>query len=143
MRYELIKAALGEYGVTEQPGAAENSPRILQYFSDIGQGWVKADETAWCSAYVNFIAKKTGHEFSGKLDARSWLTMGVRVQYPETGDIVVLWRGDPKGWMGHVGFFIKKDESGIWMLGGNQSNQVCIMPYNEDRLLDYRMLRAV
>jgi uncharacterized protein (TIGR02594 family) len=141
MRHTLIKTALGEYGEMEKPGAVQHSPRILEYFAEIGHSWVKDDETAWCSAFVNFIAKVTGHEYSGKLDARSWLTVGLKTNRPEPGDVVILWRGDPQSWKGHVGFFVKKDSSGIWILGGNQSNQVCITPYSADRLLDYRILR--
>lgn len=140
MRYELIKAALNEYGVTELPGAVENSPRILEYFAEIGHSWVQEDETAWCSAFVNFIAKVTGHEYSGKLNAKSWLTIGLKTTNPEAGDVVVFQRGEPGSWKGHVGFFIKKDNSGIWTLGGNQSNQVCIKPYAAERLLDYRII---
>ena len=143
MRYELIEAALNEYGITEKPGATENSPRILQYFAETGHSWVKDDETSWCSAYVNFIAKTTKHEFSGALDARSWLTTGLKTAYPEMGDIVIFWREDPLSWKGHVGFFIKRDKSGIWLLGGNQSNQVCIMPYDSGRVLDYRILQKI
>jgi uncharacterized protein (TIGR02594 family) len=140
MRYEIIKAALGEYGVIEQPGAVENTPRILEYFAEIGHSWVKEDETAWCSAFCNFIAKTTNHEYSGELNARSWLTVGIRTSKPEPGDVVVLWRSSKTSWKGHVGFFVRKDDSQIWILGGNQSNQVCIAPYDSDRLLDYRIL---
>ena len=140
MRYEIIKAALNEYGVAEIPGPVENSPRILEYFAEIGHSWVKDEAVAWCSAFVNFIAKVTGHEYSGKLNARSWLTTGQRTTSPEPGDVVVLWRGDKTSWKGHVGFFVKRDDSQIWILGGNQSNQVCIAPYSAERLLDYRVL---
>jgi len=140
MRYEIIKAALAEYGVKEMPGPTENTPRILEYFDEIGHSWVKDDETAWCSAFVNYIAKTTEHEYSGKLDARSWLTVGMRTAKPEPGDVVILWRVSKTSWQGHVGFFVRKDDSQIWILGGNQSNQVCITPYSSDRLLDYRIL---
>ena len=62
MRHEIIKAALGEFGVKELPGAVNNSPRILEYFTEIGFAWVKEDETAWCSVYVNYIVAKRTYD---------------------------------------------------------------------------------
>ena len=140
MRYEIINAALNEIGVIEQAGSEANSPRILEYFKEIGHSWVKTDETAWCSAFVNYIAKVTGHEYSGKLDARSWLDIGIETGTPEIGDVVIFWRVDIDSWKGHVAIFIKKDANGVWVLGGNQNNQVCIAHYPGYRLLGYRIL---
>ena len=57
---------------------------------------------------------------------------------PEVGDIAVLWRNDQKGWQGHVGFFVRQDGSRIWLLGGNQSNEVNIQDYQGSQLLGYR-----
>lgn len=140
-KYNIIKTALAEFGITEKPGIEDNSPRILEYFKEIGQTWVKTDETAWCSAFVNFIAKVTGHEYTGKLNARSWLDVGEDTDKPEVGDIVVLWREDPDSWKGHVGFFIKTLGNYVWILGGNQGNKVQISRYPLSRLLSYRVLR--
>ena len=140
MRHEIIKAALGEFGIKELPGAVNNSPRILEYFTEIGHGWVKEDETAWCSTFVNYIAKVTGHSMSGKLDARSWLGVGCKTLKPQIGDVVVLWRESKTSWKGHVGFFIREYKGLIYMLGGNQDNQVCVKGYAASRLLGYRIL---
>ena len=140
MRHEIIKAALREFGVKELPGAVNNSSRILEYFAEIGHSWVKDDETAWCSAFVNYIAKITGHGYTNKLDARSWLNIGFETKFPQIGDVVVLWRGSKQSWKGHVGFFIREYKGLIYMLGGNQDNQVCIKGYAASRLLGYRIL---
>jgi uncharacterized protein (TIGR02594 family) len=140
MREKIVEVALGEIGVVEQSGPELNSPRILEYFEEIGHSWVKTDETAWCSAFVNYVAKVAGYEYSGKLDARSWLDIGTETNEPKIGDVVVLWRVDPDSWKGHVGFYIKDDEDYIWILGGNQSNQVKITKYPKYRLLGYRIL---
>jgi len=136
----VIKLALHEYGVKEISGPHHN-PQILKYFEYIGQSWVKDDETSWCSAFANFIAKKAGLEHSGKLDARSWLKVGEETDSPNVGDIVVLWRDSKTSWKGHVGFFVNADKERIYILGGNQNNRVCIMAYPIDRLLSYRKLR--
>ncbi len=141
MRCEIINAALSEIGVVEQSGKELNTPEILEYFKEIGHSWVKTDETAWCSAFVNYVAKTAGYEYSGKLDARSWLKVGVDTEVPEIGDVVVLWRTDPDSWKGHVGFFIKQEGDTIWILGGNQGNQVKISKYPKSRLLSYRILK--
>ena len=148
MRHRLIDAALNEIGVKELPGAADNSPRILEYFAEIGMSWVKDDETAWCSASHNFIAKTSGYEYSGALDARSWLGIGIETTHPEKGDTVIFWRISPHGWQGHVGFYIRQRGNLIWTLGGNQSNQYKISTYPAARskkygLLGYRILRPI
>ena len=134
----VLLAALGDYGLIEYATGEKNNPDILRYFHEIGQTWVQTGETAWCSAFVNYFCKHTGREYSGMLNARSWLDVGYHVKKPELGDVVVLWREHPESWKGHVGFFIAHRGRQIYMLGGNQNNSVCIQPFPEHRLLDYR-----
>lgn len=137
----LINIALGEYGITETKGPTHNK-RILEYFKEIGHTWVKNDETAWCSAYANWVALKAGYKNSGKLHARSWLQVGNIITKPSVGDIVVFWRESKYSWKGHVGFYIghSTDKKLIYCLGGNQRNQVNIATYPTSRLLGYRKL---
>jgi uncharacterized protein (TIGR02594 family) len=133
------------YGLTEVVGV-ENNPQIVQFFKDIGHTWVQDDETAWCSAFINWLAWDCGCQRSGKLDARSWLTVGKTVKYPELGDIVVFWSGnpDPKiSWRGHVGLFMGLDFNKIYCFGGNQGNQVNITPYPLGQLLGYRCVEYI
>jgi len=139
----IIDKALSEYGVKEVVGVKDN-PRIIKYFDQIGfNGSKLKDETAWCSAFANWIAKTAGYEYSGKLNARSWLTVGTSTSQPKVGDIVVLWRQNPKSWKGHVGFFIKQTKSFVYILGGNQANKVCIKAYHKSRVLDYKKLKKI
>lgn len=137
----LINIALSQFGVKEIPGHGHNLT-ILQYFKDIGHKWVDNDETAWCSAFVNWVAMKCGYQLSGKLNARSWLNVGEEVETPELGDVVIFWREDPTSWKGHVGFFVNYSEDGkfIHCLGGNQGNMVSIKAYPSHRLLGFRRL---
>lgn len=137
---QVLKQALSQYGITEEPGEASNNPEIMKYFESIEQHWVKNDETAWCSAFVNWCAKEAGYEYSDKLTARSWLHTGHRVEDPEPGDIIVLWRDKPDSWKGHVGLYITNDKNWVYILGGNQSNKVCIKAYYMDRVLQVRRL---
>lgn len=139
----LIEQALYEYGVKEIVGAKHN-PRIIQYFTDLGfKNTSINDETAWCSAYVNWVAKQLGYEHSKQLTARSWLKVGTSVKTAKPGDIVVFWRESPNSWKGHVGFFIKATKRFVYVLGGNQNNSVCIKAYPKTRVLDYRRLNLV
>jgi uncharacterized protein (TIGR02594 family) len=135
-----IEIALSQYGITEILGHDKNNPEIMKYFSEIGKNWVKDDETAWCSAFVNWVCKKAGHGYSGELNARSWLQTGIETKSPEMGDIVVFWRESPDSWKGHVAFYIKEDKNHVWVLGGNQNNQVNIRVYLKSQLLQYRSI---
>ncbi len=141
MNIELLKIALDQYGVKEYQGNKHND-EVLKYFIEIGHQWVKNDETAWCSAFLNWCAKHVGLEYSGKLNARSWLTIGQEVECPEIGDIVVFWRSSPRSWKGHVGIYINQIDDEVFVLGGNQNNQVNISPYSKSKVLSYRRLKA-
>lgn len=134
-----LEIALSKYGLTEWSGNQHN-PEILEFFHDMGHDWVSSDETAWCSAFVNWCAMMANKPFSDKLNARSWLTVGEQVETPKAGDIVILWRESPSSWKGHVGFFIREVGESIYILGGNQNNMVCIKAYPKTRLLEYRRL---
>ena len=133
-----FEIALKEFAVKETVGVVDN-PEVLKYFDDIGfDGSALKDETAWCSAFANWCCLKSGYKRSGKLNARSWLTIGEQTETPELGDLVILWRVHPSSWKGHVGFFIAERKGYIYILGGNQSNRVKISGYPKHRLLEYR-----
>lgn len=136
----ILRFASQYIGLQEIKGAEDN-PMIVQMFEDIGHGWVKDDETAWCSCFVNWVAMQVGCVYSNRLDARSWLDTGTNNNYPKPGDIVVLWRENKTSWKGHVGIFIGFTKAGnISILGGNQRNEVNITEYPSNRLLGFREL---
>jgi len=135
----LLLAALQHVGTKEIPGAEHNA-QVLAYFHSIGHQWVDNDEVAWCAAFANHIAKECGYPHTGKLNARSFLEIGEQVHTPKPGDIVVLWRESPTSWKGHVGFYINSTKDHIYVLGGNQSNEVNISPYPMERLVQFRRL---
>lgn len=139
MYKDTIKIALSEYGNTGITGRAFNK-EVLKYFDDIGANWVKDDDTAWCSAFVNWVLKQAHLPFSRSLNARSFLNWGNKTLKPQIGDIVVLWRISKVGVYGHVGFFIKETPNTIFILGGNQNNSVNITEFDKARVLDYRTL---
>jgi len=138
----LLEEALSEYGHREIRGERDN-PEVVKFFQEIGFSRIDDDETAWCSAYLNWVAMKAGMERTGKLNARSWLYIGLKVEVPQVGDIAIFYRGDPSSWTGHCGIFLNKIGNHIYVLGGNQANRVGINPYHVERLIGYRRLSKV
>jgi len=133
--YEL---GLQHYGTREIAGGKHN-PKVLEYFKEVGHGWVKDDETAWCAAFAGYCLKKTGYLTSGKLNARSFLDLpNAGITAPRLGDILIFWRIASDSPYGHVGFYIAENDDNYWVLGGNQSNMVCIREYPKLRLLGIR-----
>jgi len=146
LNQELLNNALKYYGLKEVPGPT-SSPTITGWLAK----WLKAakvkastndDQTAWCSVFVNEVAEQSGCEVTNRINARSWLDVGTEIAVAEAmpGDVVILWRNKPSSWEGHVGFFIRKGPGVVWMLGGNQSNQVNIMSFRDTQVLGIRRL---
>lgn len=138
----MFEVAMGEYGLKEIRGS-RHEERILEYFGATNHSWVKTDETAWCSAFMNWCAMMSGMERTGELNARSWLDSGTEVTTPRMGDVVVFWRERKSSWKGHVGLVASVKDGRVWVLGGNQKNMVCISSYPESRVLKYVRLNRI
>lgn len=135
----ILSAARAYVGTQEWPGAQHN-PVIVEFAAAAGAAWVQDDETPWCASFVGAVLAQVGLPNTGKLNARSYLDWGDRVQVPDAqpGDIVVFWRGARDGWQGHVGFLVGWDGDNPIVLGGNQGDAVSIKPYPRNRLLQVR-----
>jgi uncharacterized protein (TIGR02594 family) len=138
---QVLEKAMEHLGLRELPGGKHN-PAIVQMFADVGHEWVKDDETAWCAAFVGSVLKSAGLPHTGKLNARSYLGWGEAVlpKDAEPGDVMIFSRGDPNGWQGHVAFFVRREQTGYLVLGGNQSNAVTMQTYAFNRLLGVRRM---
>ena len=139
---KILKIAVPELGQKEITGP-EHNRRIVDYAKEAGFEWINDDETPWCSIFINWVAKNAGLQYSKKLNARSWLLIGVIVDNsPEPGDIVIFWRESPDSWKGHVGIFLgfSVDGKRVYCLGGNQGNQVSVSAYPKDTVLGFRRL---
>lgn len=134
-----LEIALGEYGNHSIKGIFNNA-QVVKYFQEIGQKWVTNDDTAWCAAFTNWCLVKARKMQTGSLAARSFLTYGAPTSTPKLGDIVVLWRIDKSGPYGHVGFFISKTKDKVYILGGNQNDEVDITAFDISRVLSYRQV---
>lgn len=96
--------------------------------------------TAWCAAFVDAVLHSVKSKGTGRLNARSYLGWGVDVDdSPQVGDVVILQRGGPDSWKGHVGFYMGTDESGkVKVLGGNTSDSVDVGTYDPKLVLGFR-----
>lgn len=140
--YSLARTHLG---VKEIPGSKHNS--LIVRWGRMLATWYADDETAWCSAFVNAMAREAGYEQSGKLNARSWLDVGVEVPIAKAkpGDVVIFWRVSKDSWEGHVAFLVSYNAASgtVRVLGGNQSNEVNVATYSTSMLLGVRRLRTL
>jgi len=129
---ELIEVWESRLGVEEITGK-NNNATILQWCIDAGHPEIVDDETAWCSTSMCSAAKEAGLPFppvNVNPMARSWLTMGVRVDPADVqpSDVVVWPRGGPNSGQGHVNCVkdVRKRAGGkieVRCIGGNQSKK--------------------
>lgn len=137
-------------GLAEAKGPTSNAHVLAMLRLD--SPWVDNDETAWCSAFVNYVCWLLRLPRSKSLAARSWLAVGtpLRLEDARAGfDVVVLARGEGEqpgaevlDAPGHVGFFAGLGDRVVWLLGGNQGDSVSVAPYNRGRVLGVRRLAA-
>jgi uncharacterized protein (TIGR02594 family) len=139
----ILEAAGAYLGVEEWPGAKHN-PEIIAMFERVGHR-IESDETPWCAGFVGSVLASLGLPHTGKLNARSYQTYGqsVRMQDARPGDIVVLWRGSPTSWQGHVAFFVEFKGDKVILRGGNQGNKVSDAAYPIDRIVAIRRADGV
>lgn len=127
-------------GVKEIAGP-EHNPIILDFFKAAGHSWVRDDETAWCSAFLCWVAEQCGYKHPHSLLARDWLNVGEVVTEPIQGDIAIYWRVAANTNYGHVHLWLNSTYENNYGIGGNQSNMVTYAPYPKSRLLGYRRLQ--
>lgn len=129
--------ALAEQGQIEVPGDADN-PRIVEYLKSttLPPELAAQDETAWCSAFVNWCVEHSGHKGTRSAAARSWLEWGKAISIPRRGCIAVFSRGESSG---HVAFYMCSILHNYIVLGGNQANRVGVNDYDRARLLGFRV----
>lgn len=135
----ILEVAGRHLGVEEWPGARHN-PAIVGFAKEAGHPQVRDDETPWCASFVGAVLAELGQPTTGSLAARSYEKWGrgVEVQAAEPGDIVVLWRGSPASWQGHVAFLVRLEGDACILRGGNQGNRVSDQPYPMSRIVAVR-----
>lgn len=139
--YEIAETYIG----TQEGPGAEDNPIIMEMYATVGHDWVEHDAVAWCAAFVGHCIEQAGLRSTRRLNARSYLDWGIPVDLDDAqeGDVVVFSRGNPNGWKGHVGFFVRRVGASIEVLGGNQSDAVNIKRYSKSTLLGVRRAGSV
>jgi uncharacterized protein (TIGR02594 family) len=132
---EWYKIALKERGIKEGIGVGNNE-RILEYHS-VTKLHAKDDSVPWCAAFVSWCLEECGIESTKSASSRSYIKWGQAVETPYEGCIVVLARGDNPN-NGHVGFYVGSKNGLIYILGGNQSDAVNVMPFLLSRVVAFR-----
>jgi hypothetical protein len=165
--YEWAERLVGE--IPEIEGAKANA--FIQWChgaTTLGQ--FTDDAISWCSSFINRGAWHCRLQRSKLAAARSWVGVGVPLTFARgadgvwttdaqraANDIVVLKRGTDHGpeagdgeggfakgtWPpGHVGIFMGFEGDKVWVLGGNQGNNVSLARFNAADVIALRRLRA-
>lgn len=124
-----MRHAFAELGEKEVPGPKAN-PRILSYFKS-ARFWGTDDsggQNAWCASFVSWVMEQSNYESpKAAFRARSWASFGRTINQPIFGAIGIKSRRGG----GHVAFVVGQSADGkdLFMLGGNQNDEVNISRY--------------
>ncbi|MEO1695549.1 MAG: TIGR02594 family protein, partial [Pseudomonadota bacterium] len=134
---EWMAHAWAHFGAHEARGARSN-PVITAMYRDSGHPHVSDDAVPWCAAFVGAVLGRAGYAGTGSLRARSYLDWGVATDALVPGAVAVLSRGSNPA-LGHVGFLVGATADALFLLGGNQSDQVNVTRFARSRLLGLRL----
>jgi uncharacterized protein (TIGR02594 family) len=136
----LFEHAQRYIGIRELSGA-KNHPLIQWWLSLCGFDMDSPDEIPWCSAFINGIAWDLRLPRSKSAKARSWLDVGIPIFLHDAnlGDIVILKRNNNPE-QGHVGLYAGVEAQYVMVLGGNQSDSVCLAKFNQGDVLGLRRI---
>jgi uncharacterized protein (TIGR02594 family) len=112
-----------------------DNTKIVELYEDAGAGR-HHDEVPWCAAFVGACLARANLKNTGTLLARDYATYGEVLKKPEVNCIGVMKRGN-SGWEGHVGFVTKFDNNSVWMLGGNQNDEVNVSKYPRSKFIAF------
>jgi len=133
MKKPWFDIAMREIGQTEIRGG-ENQ-RIIAYHATTTLK-AKEDEIPWCSSFVNWCIYQAGLIGTNSAAAKSWLNWGRAITVPEEGCICIVRQkksgadastGSASGY--HVAFWLKEESNRVFLLGGNQGDQVKISSF--------------
>jgi uncharacterized protein (TIGR02594 family) len=132
---KLLVEALKLLGTKEVPGQADNI-EILKWAEALGlEKEYRKDDIPWCGLFVAYACYKAGLDVvDNPLWARNWINFGVGQKVAMLGDILVFVRDGG----GHVGIYVGEDKTSYHVLGGNQSDMVCITRIRKERCIGVR-----
>ena len=132
---QILVQAIKLIGTKEIVGTIHNET-ILSWAEELGlQRIYTNDEIAWCGLFVGYCVHKAGLEVvKDPLWALNWNKFGTKQNTAMLGDVLTFKR---KGG-GHVGIYVGEDNTCYHVLGGNQSNMVCITRIEKARMSQIR-----
>jgi uncharacterized protein (TIGR02594 family) len=115
-----IEVGQGLIGECEIAGAEANPMIVamLQTCTNLTPAEQSSDETAWCSAFVNYCVAISGGQGTNNALASSWNWWGTSTETPKMGDIAV------KSDNSHVGIVSEVSGDQILLLSGNMGDSV-------------------
>ena len=139
-----LRWADSERGVKEVSGP-DHHPQVLHYHS-FTTLQATTDEVPWCASFICASLEEGADLPSTKsARARSFLNYGLHLGIPAYGCVCVIKRGGPNqpgptvlDAQGHVGLLVDIEAEWIYLLGGNQTNEVSVSRYSIGRVLGYR-----
>lgn len=139
---KMLLEALRHYGCLEVKGPNHN-PDITRWAHEIGgkiADVYRADEIPWCGLFIAICAKRSGYELpKDPLWALNWGTFGTKQTTARLGDVLTFIRKTSSGaTAGHVALYVGEDAAAYHVLGGNQSDRVCITRIAKNRLYAIR-----
>lgn len=134
-----LKRAFREVGTGER--TPSDNPAIVGYHAHTHLGATN-DETPWCSSFCCWVFDNEGFTSTASAASLSWLRWGRVLEKPTRGCVVIFERRDKHGNTipnrGHCGFWLGEDVRGVWVLGGNQRNQVGVNRFSKSAIVGYR-----
>jgi uncharacterized protein (TIGR02594 family) len=136
---KTISEALKLHGVQEIVGKGSNKT-IIGWRDELNAAGVAIagysdDDIPWCGLFAAIVVHRAGKRgVASPLWARNWAKFGTGVQEAGLGDVLVFVRNGG----GHVGFYVAEDATAYHVLGGNQSNKVCVTRVEKARCIAIR-----
>jgi uncharacterized protein (TIGR02594 family) len=124
---------------TKEIAGSVHSNIIMSWAKSLGLEKIyTADEIAWCGLMMAIVCEradvKTNLTPKEALWALNWSKFGTKQSVAMLGDILTFKRNGG----GHVGIYVGEDNTCYHILGGNQSNMVCITRIEKSRLNSIR-----
>ncbi len=121
----------------------KNNPVIMDWAKNLDIHYA-GDDIPWCGLFVAHCVGTTLQQEvlpGNPLGARQWEKFGEPTM-PRLGAVMVFWRESLASGKGHVGFYVGEDDEAYQILGGNQSDKVCLMWLGKDRFRGARWPRV-
>jgi len=131
----LLVEAVKLIGIKEVPGQGDNI-EILKWAETLNlEKSYRKDDIPWCGLFMAIVCHNAGLKpVDNPLWARNWQTFGTSQKTAMLGDILVFVRNGG----GHVGIYVGEDKTAYHVLGGNQSDMVCVTRIRKERCMAIR-----